>query len=91
MAVILKEEGLGDLYVYDLETGIPNRLTFNGRGGASPTWSRDGKTLFYFAEDVVYSRAADGTGAAVPIFDGRFFPTSVSADGKLLLGVVATG
>jgi serine/threonine protein kinase/Tol biopolymer transport system component len=90
MAVILKEEGLGDLYVYDLATGIPNRLTFERRGGSSPVWTRDGKTLFYFADDVVYSRAADGTGTAKPVLDGRFFPTSVSADGELLLGVVGS-
>ncbi len=90
MAVILKEEGLGDLYVYDLETGIPNRLTFEQRGGSSPLWTRDGKTLFYFTDDVVYSRAADGTGTAKPVLEGRFFPTSVSADGQLLLGVVGS-
>ncbi len=90
LAVTLREEGLGDLYVYDLATGIPNRLTFERRGGSNPVWTRDGKTLFYFSQDVVYSRAADGTGTAKRVLEGRFFPTSVSADGKLLLGTVSS-
>jgi len=90
MAVILKDEGQGDLYVYDLATGISNRLTFEQRGGSKPIWTLDGKKLFYFSEDVVYARTADGTGTAERILDGRFFPTSVSADGKLLLGTIST-
>jgi serine/threonine protein kinase len=43
--------GLADIWLYDLETGVPTRLTFGTGSEFGPRWSSDGETLYYCTED----------------------------------------
>ena len=92
VALMLRDEGMGDLYVYDLATGTPNRLTFDQQGGSGPIWSRDGKTLFFGrgqsgVGDRLFSKPADGTGALESLTEVEFWASSVSPEGDRILGV----
>jgi serine/threonine protein kinase len=42
--------GLSDLWLYDLQTSIPTRLTFEAGSERTPHWSPDGSTLYYLSE-----------------------------------------
>lgn len=46
--------GISDLYVYDLETGITDRLTNDMQSNIHPSWSADGRYLV-FAQEIINS------------------------------------
>ena len=78
-----------DLWVYDLRRGSTTRLTFGGNNTRAE-WTPDG-TRVLFASSVdgrnqVFSVAADGSEAAVPITtsENGTVPESVSPDGRVL-------
>jgi hypothetical protein len=84
------------VWVHDLKRGATTRLTFE-RANSNPVWTPDGKRLIYLsAPGVVGSGAgtlaavaADGSGQPVALMGQGVnpSPTSVSPDGRLVLGV----
>ena len=87
------------LWVLDLARGTTTRLTFEGANGF-PVWTADGKRLIYISRKsytsstgTLVSVAADGSGQPVTLMgEGATpAPTSVSPDGKLVIGVRAPG
>ncbi|MDO8681665.1 MAG: protein kinase [Acidobacteriota bacterium] len=88
------ESGRYEIYVQAYPGGA-NRVPVSNEGGTWPTWSRDGKELFYVTGDALVVAAAqpDGSfGAPLKLFDRsnfllnyRFRSYDVSADGKRFL------
>src|SRR5262249_12522668 len=83
------------LWVHDLARGTTNRLTFE-KMNVSPVWTADGKRLIYRSSTNVTnlrgtlaSVAATGSGQPVTLIDEGVAPTptSVSPDGKVVIGV----
>jgi Tol biopolymer transport system component len=79
------------IWVLDVAGGAPARLTF-GKGDAAPVWSPDGKKIYYSfskgnGEYAVVERAGEASSAERTVFSDsrRFYPTSVSPDGRYLL------
>ena len=50
-----------DVWVMPLASGIATRVSFGG--GLSPSWSPDGKQIYYSNGPSIYRRAADGSGS----------------------------
>jgi len=86
-----------DLYVLDLEGGVPARLTFEEKSVANTTWSPDGRRiafgrLFTSGRWDTYVKNADGTGADSVLVrsPGLFaFPFAWSPDGRWLLAGIS--
>ena len=87
------------VWVHDLVRGTTTRLTFEG-ANRNPVWTADGKRLIYVsaksytsATGTLVSLAADGSGPPVTLMGEEVTPapTSVSPDGKLVIGVRAQG
>jgi len=81
------------VWVYDVARGSTQKMTFDQGNGAA-VWTPDGKRLIYVSANfgqagVVASVAADQSGPPVTLMRGGVspVPTSVSGDGKLLIGV----
>ena len=54
-----------EIWIHDLERGIPSRLTFDG--GRAPVWTPDGAAVTYShlgEAQGIYRKSADGTGVA---------------------------
>jgi len=83
--------GQADIFVLDLARGVRTRLTFGPVSNANPTWSRDGKWIYYSSlrngRYDVFRRTADGSGAEESVFTGDHdvFATDISPDGKIVL------
>jgi serine/threonine-protein kinase len=86
-------------WVYDVARGTTTRLTFEGNN-RSLVWTADGKRLIYLSltsttspTGTLVSLAADGSGQPVTLIGEGLSPspTSVSPDGKLVIGVRARG
>jgi eukaryotic-like serine/threonine-protein kinase len=87
--------GEPQLAVLDLTRGIATRLTFEQRN-MNPVWTPDGKRLIFMSGVSVVSEKgmlaavnADGSGQPVILTgeEATPFPTSVSPDGKFVIGV----
>jgi len=84
------------VWVHDLARGTTTRLTFE-RANAYPVWTPDGKRVIYMSAPGVVGGgagtlaavAADGSSAPATLMNEGTnpFPTSVSPDGKLAIGV----
>jgi len=85
-----------DIWVLDLERKTFGRFSFEAGDEQGPTWSRDGRWLYYTAFDSggggsrVYRKAADGAAAAELIHQAAsstesVFLSDVSRDGRRLL------
>ena len=83
--------GAPDVWIYDRDTGIPNRLTADPRLADSPVWSADGSVLYFRSaldgSPDLFTRRADGSGGKDRLleFDGVEIPYDVSRDGRQLL------
>jgi hypothetical protein len=85
-------QGIGDVWIFDLERGTKTRLTFGAALAQSPVWSRNAKTIFYTSNikgpPHVYAKAADGSGSEQTVLEtGETVevPKSTSPDGKYLV------
>jgi serine/threonine protein kinase len=83
--------GQSDLWVLDLSSGQPTRLTF-GRDVDSPgLWSKDGTRIAYSAGthgDTLYDKASSGVGEARELLREpgvRLWPSDWSRDSRFLL------
>jgi Tol biopolymer transport system component len=87
------------VWVHDLARGTTTRLTVE-RINTNPVWSADGKRVVYASSSIgvnangtLTSVAADGSAPPVTLMgeSASPSPTSVSADGKLVIGVRSPG
>jgi Tol biopolymer transport system component len=85
------------LWVHDVARGTTTRVTFD-RVNGNPVWSPDGRRLIYLTAPSVVPNgalaevAADGSSQPVTLMGEGVapVPTSVSPDGKLVIGVRST-
>jgi hypothetical protein len=85
--------GASDVWVYDVARGLRTRFTFNPGLDNSPTWTPDGKEIFFAAlrkgkgQFNLYRKPFAGSGDEELFLASERdkFPTQVSPDGKLLL------
>ena len=71
----------GDIWVFDLIRGTRQRLSFDPAWDIHPTWSPDGKTVYYVCtkDGIVRKRRADGTGDEQMVIKG--WVPNISPDG----------
>jgi len=79
-----------NVWIYDLQQGSLNRLTFEG-DNRDPMWSADGKRVIYGStrngRRGLYWKPVSGTGGEEQLLDSprQLFPASVTNDGKYLI------
>jgi Tol biopolymer transport system component len=85
-------QGTGDIWILDLAAGIRTRLTFGPGLQSIPTWSPDGKTIFYASNRKgpyhIYAKPADGSGPERAILETSNMsesPEDISPDGRFLV------
>jgi Tol biopolymer transport system component len=94
IAVVITGQGL-QLWVYDLARGTLRNLTSEGSGGAA-IWTPDGKRLIYSPSNGTSlvsapADASDPPSILASVENGRITTTSVSPDGKLVIGYNSNG
>jgi hypothetical protein len=95
LAVLINDTDSRDYWVYDLQRGTRNRITFGGLSVSTVAWTHDSRYLFVGAgggsranSPGIYWTSADGAGQPQRILEaksGVSFPTSYSAAAKRLL------
>ncbi len=90
VALDLRVEGQFDIWIYDIDRGVPTRLTFGSGDDRYAVWSPDGAYVYYDSDvdgkSVVFRKAADGSGEPEEVYLGETdaTPMAVSPDGRLL-------
>jgi serine/threonine-protein kinase len=73
VALRMTTNGNEDIWIKELPDGPERRLTFDEGDQRTPFWTPDGERVMYMSGVVgdrnLWSRAADGTGEAQPMFD----------------------
>jgi Tol biopolymer transport system component len=89
-----RASGLGaDLWLMDVERGVPGRFTFDS-GGSYPVWSPDGRTILYRSRlKGLVLQAFNGAGGEQSFRQSRNpqIPTDWSRDGRFVLFGELTG
>jgi serine/threonine-protein kinase len=94
LALTVLRDGNWDIWVYDLERGVPTRLTFDDAAETEEVWSPDGRELIYSSDksgvDNLYRKRADGSGETERLTEneGSQWASSWSRDGHV--GITAT-
>ena len=97
LALTVLRDGNWDIWVYDLERGVPSRLTFDDAAETEQVWSPDGRELIYASDrggfDNLYRKRADGSGEAerLTTHDASQWASSWSRDGHIALTGTGTG
>jgi serine/threonine-protein kinase len=78
--------GGNDVWVYDLASGTPTRLTATG-GAVSPTWTPDGRHIVFLStqggKDALWWQPADGSAPPERLVEGSgLFAPTVTPDGR---------
>ncbi len=77
-----------DIYLYDLQSGVANRFSFERGDETNAVWTPDGQHVIYnsFRPPRLLMRRADGSGQPVELLRGVSpFPGSCSPDGGVLV------
>ncbi|MCU1307573.1 MAG: serine/threonine protein kinase [Acidobacteriaceae bacterium] len=79
-----------DIYMYEMKSGVPSRMTFTADEDTAPIWSRDGKNLYFewlsLANHLGHiSPNGGGSKEEISQSIGRMDPTSFSSDGTTLV------
>jgi serine/threonine-protein kinase len=88
LSLTVLKDGNFDIWVYDLERGVPTRLTFDDAPETEQVWSPDGRFLAFSSgragADNLYRKRADGSGEEerLTTSDNPMWPNSWSADGR---------
>ncbi len=82
VGVVNEGNNNGDIWVFDLARRTRQRLSFDASWEIHPSWSPDGKTVYYTAVSgaLILARSADGTGEAMAVRRG--WSPDLSRDGK---------
>ena len=81
-----------DVWIWDLERETLRRLTVAPGSDSLAQWTPDGRRIIFTSDRAgilnLYSQAADGTGTAERLTTSanQQFPSSVSPDGRLVVG-----
>ena len=91
IAVSFAEDANGDPWVLDLARGTRQRLSSDPAWEVTPTWSPDGKTVYFVnvSDGSIRARRADGTGAEQFVHAG--YTPDASMDGAFLVYEVDNG
>jgi Tol biopolymer transport system component len=90
LSLTVLRDGNFDIWVYDLERGVPTRLTFDDAPETEQVWSPDGRFLAFSSgragADNLYRKRADGSGEEerLTTSDNPMWPTSWSSDGRTI-------
>ena len=86
LAVTIRRNLRGEVWVYELDRGTRSRLTADG-GGLFPVWYPDGERVtFSTAEGTIFIKGADGSGEPERVdVDSRAFEPHWSPDGQTLV------
>lgn len=80
--------GEGNVYIVDPHGGIPHKLNIDIRGNTQPSWSRDGKSIYFVngadAHQPTAWKVPSTGGHAVPITKGEAGMPVESTDGRLV-------
>jgi serine/threonine-protein kinase len=96
LSYTMLRDGNIDVWVYDLQRGVPTRITFEESYDADQIWSPDGNYLIFSSdregEMKIYRKRADGSGDVEHVSDceGACFPSSITPDGKVLAVTTAS-
>jgi serine/threonine-protein kinase len=91
LAIGQNTSGNVDIWTYDLQRNIPNRLTFAEAADGSPVWAADGQHVYFSsnrrASAEIYRVPVGGAGKPEVVVEGPHnrFPDSVSPDNKTLI------
>jgi len=90
LAATVLTGGNEDIYVIDLVTGAPRRLTFDVAADVSPVWAPDGDRVVFASSRQgggIFSKAADGSGPVERLTpsSAAVFPETFSPDGATLV------
>ena len=92
VSVFTGNQGIGDIWIFDLARGTNTRLTFGPASQSAPIWTPDGKTVLYAStvngSPHIYGKSADGSGAQRVVLassDVVEVPGSFSPDGRYLV------
>jgi|GEM_PF-1605647 len=100
VATSFYDQGNQDIYIWDLNYGRMNPLTYHETEDYTPIWTPDSKTIIFVSmrdgKRAIYRRAANGTGEVEQLVSDPnrdLLPWSLSDDGKILLlmGIDAEG
>ena len=90
LSLTVLKDGNFDIWVYDLERGVPTRLTFDDAPETEQVWSPDGRFLAFSSgragADNLYRKRADGSGEEerLTTSDDPMWPNAWSADGRTI-------
>ncbi|MBI3280879.1 MAG: PD40 domain-containing protein, partial [Acidobacteria bacterium] len=86
LALTRSSGGNDDLWMYEWQRDVMNRLTTASDRDAFPVWSPDGKHIAYTSGRELHWIRADGSGPAKRLTDGKRYmiPFSFTPDGKRL-------
>ena len=88
LSLTVLKDGNFDIWVYDLERGVPTRLTFDDAPETEQVWSPDGRFLAFSSgragADNLYRKRADGSGEEerLTTSDNPMWANAWSSDGR---------
>jgi serine/threonine-protein kinase len=96
LSLTVLRDGNWDIWVYDLDRGVPTRLTFDESQETEQLWSPDGKYLAFSSnvdgQENLYRKLADGSGEAERLTESQQaqWATSWSQDGRHIAYINST-